>query len=57
MRQSVVVFVTEIFLELVTKNETLNYTSFTSALYTGEIIRVEHIFVVVIYNFMYTTTS
>ena len=57
MRQSVVVFVTEIFLELVTKNEILNYTSFTSALYTGEIIRVEHIFVVVIYNFMYTTTS
>ena len=46
MRQSVVVFVTEILLELATKNEILNYTSITSALYTGEIIRVERIFVV-----------
>lgn len=57
MRQSVVVFVTEILLELATKNEILNYTSITSALYTGEIIRVERIFVVGIYNFMYTTIS
>lgn len=57
MRQSVVVFVTEILLELATKIEILNYTSITSALYTGEIIRVERIFLVGIYNFMYTTIS